>query len=172
VQTYLTPALLSQATAFEFVDRGLLDGNVERVVTLLRERRDAMLETLESEMPEGAPWSRPQGGYFTWLDLPDGTDAAALLEAATAEGVTFVKGRDFYPPGTGGESSARLAYSFVSAGTAAPESPGLRTSSRAARGACGGIAAKQASRRADRHRGRAGSSRSGARSPSRRRSGH
>jgi 2-aminoadipate transaminase len=115
VQTYLTPALLSQATAFEFVDRGLLDGNVERVVTLLRERRDAMLETLEGEMPEGTTWSTPQGGYFTWLDLPDGTDAAALLEAATAEGVTFVKGSDFYPPGKGGGSSARLAYSFVSA---------------------------------------------------------
>jgi 2-aminoadipate transaminase len=114
VQTYLTPALLPQATAFEFVSRGLLDGNIERVVGLLRERRDAMLGTLESEMPEGASWSRPQGGYFTWLDLPEGTDAAALLEAATAQGVTFVKGSDFYPPGKGGEASARLAFSFVS----------------------------------------------------------
>jgi 2-aminoadipate transaminase len=114
VQTYLTPALLAQATAFEFVDRGLLDGNVARVVSLLRERRDAMLETFESEMPEGTTWSRPQGGYFTWLDLPDGTDAGALLEAATAEDVTFVKGSDFYPDGKGGDSSARLAFSFVS----------------------------------------------------------
>jgi len=114
VQTYLTPALLAQATAFEFVDRGLLDGNVQKVVSMLRERRDAMLETFESEMPEGTAWSRPQGGYFTWLDLPDGTDAGALLDAATTEGVTFVKGSDFYPAGKGGESSARLAFSFVS----------------------------------------------------------
>ena len=72
VQTYLTPALLPQATAYEFVARGLLDSNVERVVGLLRERRDAMLAALESEMPEGASWSRPQGGYFTWLDFPRG----------------------------------------------------------------------------------------------------
>jgi len=114
VQTYLTPALLPQATAYEFVARGLLDGNVERVVGLLRERRDAMLAALESEMPEGARWSRPQGGYFAWLDFPDGTDAGTLLTAATERGVTFVKGTDFYPPGAGGEASARIAFSFVS----------------------------------------------------------
>jgi DNA-binding transcriptional MocR family regulator len=114
VQTYLTPALLPQATAYEFVDRGLLDGNVERVVGLLRERRDAMLAALESEMPEGTRWSRPQGGYFTWLDFPEGTDAGALLETATERGVSFVKGSDFFPAGAGGEASARLAFSFVS----------------------------------------------------------
>jgi 2-aminoadipate transaminase len=114
VQTYLTPALLSQATVHEFVSRGLLEGNIERVVGLLRERRDAILEAFQRELPEGASWSRPQGGYFTWLDFPEGTDAAALLDAATATGVTFVKGSDFYPRGQGGESSARLAFSFVS----------------------------------------------------------
>jgi 2-aminoadipate transaminase len=114
VQTYLTPALLPQATVHEFVSRGLLDGNIERVVGLLRERRDAILEAFGRELPEGASWSRPQGGYFTWLDFPEGTDAAALLDAATAAGVTFVKGSDFYPAGRGGEASARLAFSFVS----------------------------------------------------------
>ena len=82
VQTYLTPALLPQATVHEFLRRGLLEPNVERVAGLLRERRDAMLESLESELPEGASWSRPEGGYFTWLDLPSGTDAAALLARA------------------------------------------------------------------------------------------
>jgi 2-aminoadipate transaminase len=116
VQTYLTPALLPQATAYEFVSRGLLDGNVERVVGLLRERRDAMLAAFEAELPHGARWSRPQGGYFTWLELPEGTDAGALLATATERGVTFVKGTDFYPAGAGGESSARLAFSFVSPG--------------------------------------------------------
>lgn len=114
VQTYLTPALLPQATVFEFVERGRLEPNVERVVGLLRQRRDAMLEAFEAELPEGASWSRPQGGYFCWLDLPDGTDAAALLALAEQQGVTFVKGSDFYPPGQGGSSSARLAFSFVS----------------------------------------------------------
>jgi 2-aminoadipate transaminase len=115
VQTYLTPALLPQATVFEFVDRGRLEPNVERVVGLLRERRDAMLEAFDAELPEGTSWSRPQGGYFCWLDFPEGTDAAALLARAEERGVTFVKGSDFFPPGRGGSSSARLAFSFVSA---------------------------------------------------------
>jgi DNA-binding transcriptional MocR family regulator len=114
VQTYLTPALLAQATAFEFVRRGLLEPNIERVVGLLRERRDAMLAAFEEELPEGATWSRPEGGYFTWLDFPEGIDAADLLERGEEQGVTFVAGRDFFPPAHGGERSARLAYSFVS----------------------------------------------------------
>jgi DNA-binding transcriptional MocR family regulator len=114
VQTYLTPSLLPQAVAFEFLRRGSLEPNVERVVSLLRERRDALLETLEAEFPGGAAWSRPQGGYFVWLDFPEGTDAAALLARSEEAGVTFVKGSDFFPQGRGGGGSARLAYSFVS----------------------------------------------------------
>jgi DNA-binding transcriptional MocR family regulator len=114
VQTYLTPVLLSEATAFEFVSRGLLEPNVERVVGLLRERRDAMRDALEREMPEGASWSRPEGGYFTWLDFPPGTETDDVLARGEEQGVTFVAGRDFFPPGRGGESSARLAFSYVS----------------------------------------------------------
>jgi DNA-binding transcriptional MocR family regulator len=53
----------------------------------------------------------PDGGYFLWVDLPDGTDVAALFDAAAARGVVFVKGSDFVLEG--GESSLRLAYSGV-----------------------------------------------------------
>jgi 2-aminoadipate transaminase len=73
-----------------------------------------MLAAFEEELPEGATWSRPEGGYFTWLDFPEGIDAADLLERGEEQGVTFVAGRDFFPPAHGGERSARLAYSFVS----------------------------------------------------------
>jgi DNA-binding transcriptional MocR family regulator len=115
VSTYITPVLLAQATVYEFVRRGLLDANVARVAGLLRERRDAMLAALERELPSGARWSRPEGGYFVWLDLAGGADAAELLARAETEGVTFVPGCDFFPTGTGGGSaSARLAFSFVS----------------------------------------------------------
>jgi 2-aminoadipate transaminase len=114
VQTYLTPALLPQATVLEFLRRGRLEPNVERVAASLRDRRDAMLESFEQQLPVGASWSRPAGGYFTWLDLPAGTDAAALLARAEHDGVVFVKGSDFFPRGRGGACSARLAYSFVS----------------------------------------------------------
>jgi 2-aminoadipate transaminase len=110
VSTYITPVLLGQATVYEFLRRGCFEPNLERVRRLLGERRDAMLDALEAELGAAATWSRPDGGYFVWLDLPEDVDAAELLARAEAAGVTFVKGADFGGPA----SSARLAFSFVS----------------------------------------------------------
>jgi 2-aminoadipate transaminase len=113
--TYITPALLSQATVFEFLRRGRLDSNLELVCSLLQARRDAMLEALDEHLGgTGADWNRPEGGYFLWLDLPDAVDAVELLPRAEAAGVTFVPGPDFFPRGGGGRSAARLAFSFAS----------------------------------------------------------
>jgi 2-aminoadipate transaminase len=113
--TYITPALLSQATVYEFLRRGALARNLDLVRSLLRARRDALLEALDQHFADsGARWNRPDGGYFLWLDLPDGVDSTKLLEAATAVGVTFVPGPDFFPGGSGGRSAARLAFSFAS----------------------------------------------------------
>ena len=108
--TYITPALLAQATVYEFLRRGLFEPNLERVRGLLRERRDAMLEALERELAGRARWNRPEGGYFLWLELPDGVDASQLLARVGDGGVTFVPGADFGGPA----ASARLAFSFVS----------------------------------------------------------
>ena len=113
VQTYLAPSFLSQATVLEFVRRGALESSLSRICELLRSRRDAMLDALEAHLPD-ATWSNPEGGYFLWLELPDAVSAGELLSRAETEGVTFVKGSDFFPAGAGGRSSARLAYSFVS----------------------------------------------------------
>jgi 2-aminoadipate transaminase len=110
VSTYITPVLLGQATVYEFLRRGLFEPNLERVCRLLGARRDAMLEALEEELPPDVRWSRPDGGYFVWLELADDVDAAELLVRAEDAGVTFVKGADFGGP----SSSARLAFSFVS----------------------------------------------------------
>src|SRR5436853_2178354 len=111
VSTYISPPFLAQATVHEFVRRGNFEPNLVRVNDLLRARRDAMLEALEHGLPDGAAWSRPEGGYFVWVDLPD---AAPDLAAAEKAGVTFVKGQDFFFGGRGGEQSLRLAFSFVS----------------------------------------------------------
>src|SRR5436190_19172281 len=107
--TYLTPALVSQAIVLEFLRRGLFESNLERVCGLLRARRDAMLDALERELGGRARWSHPAGGYFLWLELGE-TDATELLGRASQAGVTFVPGADF----GGGQSSARLAFSFAS----------------------------------------------------------
>src|SRR5215467_10809351 len=114
VSTYISPPYLSQATVLEFLRRDSFEPNLERVNGLLCERRDAMLEALAREMPEDARWTRPQGGYFVWLELPSGPNASELLAEAEEAGVTFVKGSDFFPGGRGGERSLRLAFSFVS----------------------------------------------------------
>jgi DNA-binding transcriptional MocR family regulator len=76
----------------------------------LRERAGTLSRALSEHLPE-ASFVAPQGGYFVWVDLPDGTDVNALLQAAAARGVQFVKGSDFLLEG--GESSLRLAYSGV-----------------------------------------------------------
>jgi len=114
VSTYISPPYLSQATVLEFLQRDSFEPNLERVNGLLRERRDAMLEALEREMPEDATWTRPEGGYFVWLELPSGPATSELLTEAEDAGVTFVKGSDFFPGGRGGERALRLAFSFVS----------------------------------------------------------
>ena len=110
VSTYITPALIGQATVHEFLRRGSFEPNLERVRNLLRIRRDAMLDALERDLGDEAKWNRPEGGYFLWLELPDETDARELLGRAEAAGVTFVPGADF----GGAPASVRLAYSFVS----------------------------------------------------------
>jgi DNA-binding transcriptional MocR family regulator len=106
--SYITPALLSQATVYEFLRRGSLEPNLERINGLLRERRDAMVSALERHLSE-ATWTVPEGGYFVWVELPPGIAASDLR----AEGVTFVPGSDFFC-GPGGESALRLAFSYES----------------------------------------------------------
>jgi DNA-binding transcriptional MocR family regulator len=105
--TYITPVLVGQAMVYEFIRRGRFEPNLNRVNALLKERRDAMLAALEKHF-SGATWSHPQGGYFIWLELPPGTNAAEVLERA--QGVTAVVGTDF----GGLPNTLRLAYSYVS----------------------------------------------------------
>jgi len=114
VSTYISPPFLTEATVYEFLRRGNFEPNLARVNGLLRLRRDAMLEALERDLPEDASWSRPEGGYFVWVDAPSGPPAADLLVRAEQAGVTFVQGSDFFAGRSAGERSLRLAFSFVS----------------------------------------------------------
>jgi 2-aminoadipate transaminase len=109
--TYITPALLPQATAYEYLRRGCFEPNLARTCSFLRARRDRMLSALARELPD-ARWSPPEGGYFLWLDLPSGMSAAELAQRAAAAGVRVVPGSEFFA-GTGGEGAIRLAYSFA-----------------------------------------------------------
>lgn len=112
VSTSISPSLLPQAIVHELMERGGFAPNLERVIGVLRTRKEAMLAALEREMPGTVTFSLPDGGYFLWVDFGDGVNAAELLGRATAAGVTFVRGTDFFAAGSGGTSAARLAFSF------------------------------------------------------------
>jgi DNA-binding transcriptional MocR family regulator len=109
-QTYISPSMVSQAIVYEFCRSGALERSIETVKAALRERAKTLGEALGRELPD-ARFKLPEGGYFMWVDLPRGTDVAALFDAAAQRGVQFVKGADFVLDGA--ESSLRLAYSGV-----------------------------------------------------------
>ncbi len=105
---YIAPSLLGQATVNEFIRRGSFEPQLRRTNELLAGRRDAMLAALARHL-SGARWTRPEGGYFIWVELPFGTDTRAVLERA--EGVTAVPGVHFGASG----NALRLSYSDVPA---------------------------------------------------------
>ncbi len=101
---------MAQAVAYYACRDGLLERQVPRLRAVYGERRDAMLAALEGALPAGTAWTRPTGGMFLWLTLPEEVDAEALLERALAEKVAFVPGRSFHPGG-GGANTMRLNFS-------------------------------------------------------------
>jgi DNA-binding transcriptional MocR family regulator len=102
--------MVSQSIVNRFCRSGALHRSIDTVREALRERADTLVAALERELPE-ARFTPPEGGYFMWVELPEGTDVAALVEAAGERGVTFVPGTDFLLEG--GENTLRLAYSGV-----------------------------------------------------------
>jgi DNA-binding transcriptional MocR family regulator len=108
--TYISPSMVAQSIVNQFCRSGRLETSIETVREALRERRDAVVQALRRELPE-ASFEPPQGGYFMWVELPEGTDGARLEQAASERGVVYVKGTDFLL--TGGENTLRLAYAGV-----------------------------------------------------------
>ena len=104
----------TQAIAAVLLARGTLMKRLPTVVGLYRRKRDAMLEALGREMPEGVSWTRPEGGLFLWVRLPEGMDAGAMLKVALEEeGVAYVPGQPFHADGSG-RNTLRLNFSYPS----------------------------------------------------------
>lgn len=76
------------------------------------ERRDAMLAALEEHFPAEARWTKPDGGFFVWVELPPYVDCASMLAEAVEHGVTFVPGDGFFPDGSG-RNCMRLAFCYA-----------------------------------------------------------
>ena len=108
----LCPPVFDQYVAAEFISGGSLDRNLRKSVDLYRSKRDVMLEMLDSAMPHGVKWTRPEGGLFVFLTLPEGFDSVKFYDMALDAGVAYVAGNFFYPDG-GGRNTMRLNFSFM-----------------------------------------------------------
>jgi 2-aminoadipate transaminase len=96
----------------EYCRAGHLEPHIAQLRRAYRQRRDVALAALEHHMPSGVTWTRPRGGFFLWLTLPERLTVTPLREAARQRGVLFVPGNDFFAA-SGGERNLRLAFSFV-----------------------------------------------------------
>lgn len=106
----LQTATLAQLQVNRYLEENDLDADIARILPVYRERRDAMLAALDAEMPEGVRWTRPQGGLFLWMTLPESLNARTLLDECVRQNVAFVPGGAFFPNG-GNENTIRLNYS-------------------------------------------------------------
>jgi 2-aminoadipate transaminase len=106
-----TSAFTSRAIA-EYL-KNYLEARMGALLSVYRAKRDAMLEGLETHLVGVATWSRPQGGLFIWVRLPEGCDTTQLLEAAQTAGVTYLPGTNFSPEGKG-SNYLRLSFAYLS----------------------------------------------------------
>lgn len=103
--------------AIEHVASRGFDAQVQKVRAVYSKRRDAMLKALDAYMPKGTSWTRPEGGMFVWVTLPEGMDGAELLAKSIAtEKVAFVPGRAFYADGSNA-NTLRMSFSCTNEAT-------------------------------------------------------
>jgi 2-aminoadipate transaminase len=107
----LCPSNYAQLTVSEYLATQPWRDQVKVFRELYRERRDALLDSMEQLMPAGTTWTVPQGGFYSWVTLPEGLDSKAMLPRAVAALVAYVPGTGFFVDGQGRES-LRLSYCY------------------------------------------------------------
>ena len=107
----LCPSNFAQLTVSSYLATQPWTDQVKTFRELYRERRDALLDSLAALMPPGTTWTRPEGGFYSWVTLPDGLDSRAMLPRAVAALVAYVPGTGFFVDGSGTQSM-RLSYCY------------------------------------------------------------
>lgn len=107
----LCPSNFTQGIVSEFLATQPWRRQVDVFRGVYRERRDALLETLTAQMPPGTTWTEPAGGFYSWLTLPEGLDATAMLPRAVSALVAYVPGTGFFTDGQG-RRNLRLSYCY------------------------------------------------------------
>jgi 2-aminoadipate transaminase len=106
----LCPSMFSQLTVTTYLQTQDWRGQIQRFRGLYRERRDATLQALDDLLP-AATWTRPEGGFYVWVTLPEGLDATVMLPRAVTERVAYVPGTAFFADGQG-RANLRLSYCY------------------------------------------------------------
>ena len=100
----------NQMVGYEVGKGGFIDRHVREIRKVYGERRDLMLGLMDELFPPGVRWTRPRGGLFLWVTLPEGLDAAEVFKVAVRRKVAFVPGAPFHAVG-GGENTMRINFS-------------------------------------------------------------
>jgi 2-aminoadipate transaminase len=106
--------VLGQRIAHEYIVRGHIDTQIEKIKALYSRKMGLMLDGMDEFMPEGISWTKPEGGMFLWVDLPEGMDSSELLKKALKKRVAYVTGKAFFADPKEGVSSMRLNFTHPS----------------------------------------------------------
>jgi 2-aminoadipate transaminase len=109
--TDLCTPILNQMIAQEYCSKGCIDKNIDSNISVYREKRDVMLESLEKYFPESAFWNKPEGGFFVFVTLPEKINADEMLYDAVKEKVAYVSGSSFFANGEG-KNTMRLSFCY------------------------------------------------------------
>jgi 2-aminoadipate transaminase len=112
IDSYIGPVFPTQGMVYEYCRRGLLQPNIERLKELYRPRLQAALAALPKYIPQ-ATWTRPEGGFYVGVTLPEGSEMASLLERAAKVGLKLNDGRGFFPHSADGDRFLRIPFSCV-----------------------------------------------------------
>lgn len=107
----LCPPVFSQFAIATYLDEFDWRAQITIYRDMYRERRDAMLQGLTEHMLPGSTWTRPDGGFFVWVTLPEGLDSQAMLPRAVTARVAYTPGTAFYADGLGSRNM-RLSFCF------------------------------------------------------------
>ena len=112
--TDLHTATLTQMAVYEAIQDGFLDFHLPAVRDIYKEQCGFMLDAMAQYFPKEAHWTRPEGGMFIWVTLPEHINAYELLDRAIANNVAFVPGEPFYAGTEAKRNTLRLSFVTVS----------------------------------------------------------
>jgi 2-aminoadipate transaminase len=101
---------LSQRIAYEYLDHEDIDVHIKKVRTAYKKQCDCMIDMIAETFPESVTCTRPRGGMFVWITLPDGCSSMDVFENALKENVAVLPGSPFYVD-RGGMNTMRLNFS-------------------------------------------------------------